>query len=187
MAKVIRKKGAKSFEELRQIINGIDGKEMRAGWFESARYDDNTPVAFVASIQEFGAKGIPPRPFMRPTVSSKKQDWKNIVAQGLQSVVDGNITMEDLLDILGLNVAGEIRKAISQVNSPPLSPVTLALRKQKLQGQQITGKRVGWTAAAIARGDTASGQLGDTSGVNPKPLVFDAVMLNTLTHVVGDK
>ncbi len=37
-----------------KIGEGFKNREARIGWFESARYEDGTPVAYVATIQEFG-------------------------------------------------------------------------------------------------------------------------------------
>lgn len=188
MARVVRKKGDIDRDQLMQLIDDMDGKKLQAGWFEGSRYDAQTPVAYVAAIQEFGSarRSIPPRPFMRPTIANGKDDWKDVVEEGLKEVLAGNLTMKDLLDILGLRVAGEIRKAISQVTQPPLSPITLALRKQKLAGAKIGGKLVGATAAAIAEGKTGPGELGDSAGINPKPLVFDGILFDAVTHEVSD-
>lgn len=186
MAKVVRKKGDIDLKELTQIIAGLGDRKLQVGWFESARYDEGTPVAGVAAIQEFGSAsgGIPPRPFLRPTVAENSYDWIKILETGLKRVLVGKADTTKLLNILGLRASGQVRKTISQLTDPPLSPITLALRKQKLAGAKIGGALVGATAAAIAEGKTGPGELGDSSGVNTKPLVFDGVMLNTLTYTV---
>lgn len=51
----IKRKNPGAFETLRSRIKELDGKVAKAGWFESSKYEDGTPVAYVASIQEFGA------------------------------------------------------------------------------------------------------------------------------------
>lgn len=187
MAKVTRTPGDVSLDDLKLRLGPLDGKEVAVGWFESARYDAETPVAFIASIQEFGTAGggIPPRPFMRPTIANNKGAWIDLLAQQLKQVVKGGLSYTDVLDRLGGLTAGQIRQTISTLREPPLSPITLALRKQKLAGKKITGKTVGWTAAAIAAGETAKGQLGDSSGINTKPLVFDGLLNETVTHEVS--
>lgn len=188
MAKVIRKKGDVDLQQLKVLLKDLGGKKLEVGWFESALYDEGTPVAGIAAVQEFGtvSGGIPPRPFMRPAVEEHEKDWRAFADQELKKVTAEEQSMTQFLEKLGLLVSGQIRKNIAQLTSPPLSPITLALRKQKLAGKTITGKTVGETAAAIAKGETKTGQLGDASGINPKPLVFDGVLLNSLTYVVSD-
>lgn len=189
MAKVKREKGQVDLKRLQEIVDEMDKKRLQVGFFESARYDEGTPVAGVAAVQEFGStkRGIRPRPFMRPTIERSKDAWLKTIQAGAKRAVNGEGTMADVLERLGLRVAGEIRKEIAQVTQPPLSPITLALRKLKLSGREITGTLVGEVAAAIAEGKTGPGELGDSSGINPKPLVFDAIMLNSVTHLVDDK
>ena len=188
MAKVTRTPGDVSLDDLTVLFRDLGGKQLATGWFEAAKYDDQTPAAFVASVQEFGtaAGGIPPRPVIRPTIANHKDSWIKLLEQQLKLVVKGGLSYTKVLDRLGLLISGQIRQTISTVQEPPLSPITLALRKQRLAGKQITGATVGATAAAIAAGDTAKGQLGDTSGINPKPLVFTSFLLQTVTHEVRE-
>lgn len=49
----MRKKNVKLWNHL---IKELDDFEVQAGWFENTRYDDNTPVAKIAAIQNYGAK-----------------------------------------------------------------------------------------------------------------------------------
>ena len=188
VAKVKRTKGDAnvSLDDLKVIAKGLGDRQLKAGFFESARYDEGTPVAYVAAIQEFGSpkRNIPPRSFFRSTIAEKSGEWARLVEDGLQAVINGELSMQDLLDTLGLRVAGQVRAKIGSITEPPLSPITLALRKQKRLGKTITGATVGATARAIAEGKTGPGELGDSSGINPKPLVFDGILFNSVTHVV---
>jgi hypothetical protein len=189
LAKVVRKKGDIDLNELKIKLGQLDDLKLTIGWFESARYDSGTPVAGVAAVQEFGApsKSIPPRPFLRPTVAENKEKWINFLAGQYEKVLEGETTNKQALEKLGLVIVGQIKKAISTLQEPPLSLVTLALRKHKLAGTPIGGKFVGQVAAAIAAGETGPGELGDSSGINPKPLVFTSFMLTSLTHEVAKK
>ena len=163
MATVTREPGDMSLDDLTIRLSGLNGKELAVGWFESARYDDQTPVAYVASIHEFGTagKGIPPRPFMRPTITNNKGEWRNILAKQLESVVDGSLSMTNVLDRLGLLIAGQIRQTISTLHEPPLKQATIAARLRQ-------------------RADTA------TVGSLNKPLVDTGTLIGTLTHEVTE-
>lgn len=166
---------------LSSIPEQFDGKDIQVGWFESSRYPDGTQVAYVATIQEMGApeRGIPPRPFMSPTVQEQSKEWANILAGGIRAVSSGKYNADDVLTGLGEAIKGDIYKAISEVNAPALSPVTLLLRKWRKEGRVITGKTVGQAAAAIKNGESPS-------GVDAKPLVDSDYMRTTIDAQIGN-
>lgn len=157
---------------------------VRVGWTEAARYEDGTPVAVAAANNEFGDPGrsIPPRPFMRPTISEKSASWAALGTRLFRAAVKGEQSVSGVYDLLGAKVAGDIAKAIKRVTAPPLSRTTLMLRKMKKLGVvgKVTHSTVGEASAWAAGDDT------DITGVSKKPLVDTGVMLNSLTHeVVG--
>lgn len=132
--------------------------ETHVGWFDSAKYPDGTPVALVATTQEFGStkKRIPPRSFMRPAINEGRTEWSAAAASGFKAVAAGRYTAANVLDLIGSSAAGAVRQKISELNSPPLDPVTIAARKRK--------------------------------GIHgTKPLVATTLMLTTLTHKVERK
>ena len=180
MARVVRKnKGV--MVELMKRIQELDASKLQVGVFESAKYEDGTPVAGVAAVQELGSPkmGIPPRPFFRTTAEEKKGEWAELFERAARAIIDGTVTPDDALDRIGLQVAGQVKTTITNIQEPALSPVTLHLRKLKQQGEEITGAVV---YDAIRR--NAAGEKLDVSGVSTKPLVDDGILLNSITHRV---
>lgn len=142
---------------------GFVNREARVGFFPGAQYEDGTPVAYVASIQEFGApdQAIPPRPFMRPTVQDKQKEWTDEVAGGMRLVARGVMTSDDVLDAVGQAAAGDIVKTIAKGNFKDLSPITLMIRKMKDEHKgdanwRMSGAKVGEAAARVAAGEQGS-------------------------------
>lgn len=161
--KVERKPGPGA-ETLKVLIAGLSNMTAKVGWFESAKYEDGTNVAYVATIHEYGApaQGIPARPFMRPTAEAKQENWKQTARQGAQAVADGGKTSMDVMEALGALAAGDVRRTISQLTSPPLAPSTIAGRLRKRADKK-------------------------TVGLLTKPLVDTGTMITTLSHLVEDK
>lgn len=164
VAKVITG-GDKLTARLNEIAASLGkASTLRVGFLENATYPDGTSVAMVAAIQEFGAPkaGIPPRPFMRPTVAKHSDDWGDQLAGALKHT---DFDAEQALGLMGEVIGSEIQESITDVDSPPLSPVTLMLRKMRSEDQTlvVTGKTVGEAAARVAAGESIS-------GVNTKPL-----------------
>lgn len=115
-------------EKLAATLDGLDGLEGKVGWFETAHYPGGTPVAYVATIHEFGAPsaGIPARPFMRPAVEQHGQEWVDLLGQGAARAVEGGVSPRDVLELVTLRAAGDVAKAIQAVTAPPLKPLTIA-------------------------------------------------------------
>ncbi len=157
--KVVHGKG---FDKLQEALNELKGRQLRVGWESSAVYPNGDVVAVVAAQNEFGnpAKHIPPRPFMRPTITNKQTIWRDHIAKGAMSVLESKTTAVNALSTIGQGIAGDFRKAIAQVTSPALATATVEARlRGKKQGKSVS--------LSIA-----------------KPLVDTGFMLNSLTSTV---
>lgn len=146
---------------LLQAIAQLERKQAAVGFFAHSKYPDGTPVAYVATIQELGhpAGGIPPRPFMRTTADAQRDAWRDSLAKGAKAVLAGRLTPEQMLDIFAQGAAGDIRKTISQITAPPLSPRTIAARQAKRK----------------------------SPGVSTKPLVDSGLLIQSVQGQVQDK
>lgn len=133
--------------------------------------EEQTPVALVAYVQEYGStsRGIPPRPFFRNAVKANGEAWSATMAHLLKST---KFNVNKSLAALGQVVRGDVQESIAQFNGVPLSQVTLMLRMMKklnttnpfgtnrrVTGADITitGKTVGIAARLVAEGKIASG------------------------------
>lgn len=145
-------------------LTGLDKKVGKVGWFASSTYPNGTPVAYVASIQEFGVpeKNIPSRSFFRSTIAEKEKDWKSKARTLAKFLIKNEINADIFLETLTLVVAGDTRKKITQITSPALKQSTINARLRQ-------------------RADKT------TVGSLTKPLVDTRHMLNTLTNLVEDK
>lgn len=148
---------------LKTIIEGFGDLRLRVGFFDTARYPDGTPVAYVAAIHEFGApgQGIPPRPFMRPAAEQNGPEWNRQMAAGAAAVARGAYTPQQVLDQIGGLAAGNVSEAIAAVTAPPLKEATIEAKARKY-------------ADGGAKGP---GSLG-------KPLVESGLLIQSPTYVV---
>lgn len=162
MGKAIRKRElSMRLAVAAQELNNVQGK---AGFFESAKYPDGTPVAYVAAIQEFGYAegGIPPRSFMRTTANEQGKHWTEAFSKGAKAIVRGTFSPKQVMDAVGQLAAGDIRKKISEIQSPPLEAATVAARRRRYANKGATGNLT-------------------------KPLVDTAIMVNSVTNIVEEK
>jgi hypothetical protein len=168
-----------ALEQHLKNLKDLNGLEVKIGWFESSKYPDGRPVAAVAAGNEFGiaARSIPPRPFMRPTAVDKQGEIEAAAALLSTRVVKGQMTPFQAMDTLGGIIEGLVAQKIAEIQTPPLSQITLGARLYRKQGKKVTGKTIGEIAKKLAAGKL------DVSGVSTKPLVDSALMVDTLTHV----
>jgi phage gpG-like protein len=141
-----------SFE---RVPEEFEGMVAQIGFPSGNNYEDGTPVAYVAAIQEFGAPAvkIPPRPFMQPTVKAKKDEWTKILAKTIPKVVEGKNTAFDALDLVGRVAAADIQETIANVYSPPNAPATIA-RKGSAKPLIDTGYMLASVTNAVAPADS---------------------------------
>jgi len=172
------------WNKLDLAIKELESKVSKAGWFESNKYEDGTPVAYIASIQEIGCpeRSIPPRPFMRPTIAEKKADWASIAELGAKAILKGDVTAENVMGQLADSAVGDVKKTISSIHTPVLSPITIELRAMKKNGEKITGATVGVASAKVASEGYKTPQ-----GVSIKPLIDSGILFDTMMSKVEDK
>lgn len=118
-------------ERLQKSIADMQTKRAAVGFFDTAHYTDGTPVAYVATIQEFGHGAIPPRSFMRSTIAEQQAAWQATLAQGSKRVMADKLTVEQMLEAFGMMAAGQIKEKIASIMAPGLSDATLSSRLRR--------------------------------------------------------
>lgn len=162
MAKVTRSPGS-ARENFEKGMRDLARLEAQAGWYSSSKYPNGTPVAYVATIQEFGApeQGIDSRSFQRVTLDTNKEGYGDLMGKGARAVLQGKLTARAMLDAFGLQVAGDIRKTIAEGNFKAIAQATKAARARR-RGVAV-------------------------DAVNDDPLRDTNVMVNTLTNQTSER
>lgn len=159
-----------AYDALQNAVKALGGLSAKIGWFKSAKYEDGTPVAEVAAVQEYGvpSKNIPSRSFMRRTLTENKNNYRSLVQSVAKSILNGKTTPQSGLELIASKVAGDMRKTISQIQEPPLKFDTIKARldrrKLKLSKNKKARKK--------------------TIGSLTKPLIDTGLMYGTLTYHV---
>lgn len=129
--------------QLKALLNIKNDENIvgKVGFFESAKYVDGTPVAYVAAIQEYGSpsNGIPSRSFMRTTIAEKQKEWSRLAESGAKAILAGNETITTVLDKIGMKAAGDIRRKIASITVPPLKDSTIKNRLRRRADKTSTG------------------------------------------------
>lgn len=122
-------KNVKGGDKIAKALNDINkmlekGSTVEVGIPSTAVYPDGTSVAMVGTVHEYGAPkaGVPPRPFMRPTVTKNAKDWPKMLALALKA---NNMDGKKALALMGEIITGQIRQSIIDVKSPKLKKATI--------------------------------------------------------------
>lgn len=176
----VKQSNPRAFDQLDVKLKELDGYTSKVGFFDTAKYEDGTPVAQVAFWQENGvaSRSIPPRPVWGPGFKKFSASWKDAAGLFAKRVLDGQMTGREAMTALGETAQGDIIKQYAELKSPPLSRLTLAIRKYKLMhpDAKIGGKLIGMIARMLKEGKI------DTSGVSDKPLNDSGYMIASLTN-----
>jgi hypothetical protein len=148
--------GGKLDAYLAKMAKQLDKQQtLRVGFLETAKYPDadHTQVAQVAAWLNFGSKTAPPRPFFTDMVAAKSPAWGDKLCKLIQ-INDGDIALS--LGQVGEGIKGQLESALINLNSPPLSKITLMLRRMKADDPHlnVTGATVGEAARRVADGES---------------------------------
>lgn len=128
----VEKKGP-GLAKLIKIVKQLQiNPEVRIGIFEGhAGRDgaDKLTNVELGIIHEFGSPGghPPERSFLRSTADHKRKAWMDLMTRALQKVLDGKISVDTALGLVGQRASADVRRAITSGEGipPPLSQVTI--------------------------------------------------------------
>lgn len=151
---------------------------VQVGFPEGATEADGTSIPMVAASQEYGTGKIPPRPFMRTTVSQHSGEWPDVLTAALQN---NGFDAAKALATLGEVMKEQIQEAIIDLDAPALSEVTVMLRGMRSQARyqdMAFSDLINEAVARVAAGKT-------NYGASTKPLVDSGTMLGSVVAQVS--
>lgn len=94
----------------------------------SQRTDGGPSQQLIAAANEFGTSDgrVPERSFIRSTIDSRRNDIANLTTKVLGQIADGKRTAEDAAEIVGQFTTAAIKKTMTDLDSPPNAPSTIA-------------------------------------------------------------
>lgn len=130
-------KGQKAFKDAKKMLKEIDGMQVEAGWFESAKYGTSTKgsgvspkqvgesIAVNARRQEFGTATMPARPFMRMAAMQFSRKRTDIQMRISKRLLAGQIDAKQAVAQIGMAMEGEIVDSIKNGKWTPNAPSTI--------------------------------------------------------------
>jgi phage gpG-like protein len=130
VVKVIdRDRGYKAFMKRLKEAQGGAKRIVKVGVFGKAGNAKHTTAKMsnveLAAIHEFGRGRVPERSFIRSTVDENRPAYESMLRRVAHGVVDGKVTVERGLAIVGEKVRSDIQNKITSNIPPSLNPETI--------------------------------------------------------------
>lgn len=124
----VKKRGDAIIKEITRyeklsVFVGFQGKSA----LESKEESDAT-VVDVATFNEFGTDATPERSFLRSSMDDHRDDIGKVIEEGLAAIIDGKKTAIQAASTVGILAQSLVRKRIVELDSPPNSDVTIAIK-----------------------------------------------------------
>lgn len=140
-------------EKLIKELSKANGAYADVGIFEGEEHPEGGEytVAQIAAVHEYGTKPstepeIPERSFIRSTVDEKGQAWNAYLDEAYDRVKAGTTDIISALTAFGERAAGDVRRKITSLKTPPKAETTL-----KKEGPGFTNPLIwlGYMRAAV--------------------------------------
>ncbi|MBR2759359.1 MAG: hypothetical protein IKG65_07390 [Exiguobacterium sp.] len=143
----IRRRNPDLLKDIIKHARSIDGKTMRVGVMEDGE------LGMIAHVHEYGCdiqvtdkmRGylhsigihlkksttvirIPERSFIRAGFNEHESGWRQKASELINEAVTGNVPVDTMFDMLGLELAGKIQEFARDLKSPPNSSATKMLK-----------------------------------------------------------
>lgn len=116
----------KGGEELNRLKNKSKGTSIVVGYFKGLLYDNNIPVAQIASWNEFGTETIPPRPFMRNSIRNNRKKWIKLYRD---RIIRNKLNINRSSNYIANIMVGDVKTSIDKLLNPPNRPSTIEKKK----------------------------------------------------------
>lgn len=116
----------KMFEELSG--SGIEIGVLGEGKGGAEHKDSEVTVVDIANFHEFGTSRAPERSFIRASFDINKSDYMNRTEKLLGSVMSLETSPDIMYETLGQYIVGQTQEYLTNLSSPPNSPITIMLK-----------------------------------------------------------
>lgn len=119
-----------------RLPRGVTGpSKVKVGFPAGEADQDNINKAV---WNEFGTRGgasgggwggpVPERPFMRNAMRENRGKYRDALRASASKLLTGRTTLRQVMNKLGIEAQGDIQAEITSLQSPPNSPVTIAIK-----------------------------------------------------------
>lgn len=114
-------------DKLMKIIEELHNTKVEIGIIgdEKHRGANDFTVLGVAKANEFGFKNIPERPFLRGTYDKKLSEIQKNIDEWATQVLEFELDINAFWEMLGQYGVDITKQYLTDLNSPPNSPVTI--------------------------------------------------------------
>lgn len=130
----VRVRDRNNIPQLIRTLRELNRYALEIGVFAEDDKSDEPSYVMIANVHEFGVtiqkeKGsiiIPERSFLRSTFDEKNGDWLEFIKRQLKQVLELKIDARTLWERLGARIVADVQIKITDLDTPPNAPSTIA-------------------------------------------------------------
>lgn len=115
---------------LNNVSSQLDSKQVKVGFIDGATHTETgESIAQIAVWNEYGdpANNQPPRPFFRNAIKGHEKEWSKTLSRSIRA----GYPVDQVLEMVGAQIRGDVQESISQLMDPALSDATLHIRRTR--------------------------------------------------------
>lgn len=112
----------RGWTDILTVVQELDGAEVHSGILGDAGQD----IVNRATFNEFGTRNIPERSFIRSTFDENLARYERQMKRDAKAMGTGGVDADLVLNRAGLRATADIQKKITELDSPPNAPATIA-------------------------------------------------------------
>lgn len=115
---------------LNKVASQLESKQVKVGFIDGATHTESgESIANIAAGNEWGIpeNNQPARPFFRNAIAEHEKDWGGSAARWLEA----GLPVDQVLDLVGAQIQGDVQESISLLMDPKLSDATLHIRRTR--------------------------------------------------------
>lgn len=128
------------WKAIKHEVERAQRREVAVGILQGSTDSEGASIAEYATYNEFGTEDVPSRPFMAMSFDENVAAINSDFNRQSKRLVEGEVTAEQALTIIGQKHAGRVQNTITGRNIlPALAPSTIAAKKGSTKTLVDTG------------------------------------------------
>jgi hypothetical protein len=118
-----------NLQNLALLVGFQEGSQTHSQSQGNRKKEGGLSMPEIAAKNEFGDRGVPARPFMSTSFDENRKQIQSFIETYQSEVFTGRMTAKQMVGNLGQDLVRIVQQKIYQIQYPPNSPRTIAIKK----------------------------------------------------------
>lgn len=123
----------KGWSRIQRQLRQNKNVQVKVGIQSNSGYhrEGDVPLTTIAAVNEFGSSDgvIPERSFIRSTIDENQKKYLKWLKKAASDLMGPIAAVHKAFDVIGLKVASDMKRTMTQLKSPPNAPSTMKAKR----------------------------------------------------------